>query len=87
MPPAQKRVTDEMFIVAAEALAEQVTKQNLAMGMIYPPQSRILEASLHIAARVAAYVFERDLASVDRPNDINARIEAQAYRPAYLAQN
>jgi malate dehydrogenase (oxaloacetate-decarboxylating)(NADP+) len=79
------RVTDEMFIVAAEALAEQVTKQNLAMGMIYPPQSKIFEASLHVAARVAEYVFDQNLARVDRPNDIEARIQSQVYRPTYLA--
>ena len=47
------RVTEEMFIVAAKAVAEQVTEENLAAGLIYPPQSRILEASLHVAERVA----------------------------------
>ena len=37
-----KRVTEEMFIVAAKAVAEQVTEANLATGLIYPPQSHIL---------------------------------------------
>ena len=36
------RVTEEMFIVAAQAVAEQVTEENLSMGLIYPPQSRFL---------------------------------------------
>ena len=34
------RVTEEMFIVAAQAVAEQVTEEGLAMGLIYPPQSQ-----------------------------------------------
>src|SRR4029077_2377672 len=36
-----KRVTEEMFIVAAQAVAEQVTEEDLSVGLIYPPQSRI----------------------------------------------
>lgn len=36
------RVTDEMFIVAAQAVAEKVTEKNLSAGLIYPPQSHIL---------------------------------------------
>jgi malate dehydrogenase (oxaloacetate-decarboxylating)(NADP+) len=36
------RVTEEMFIVAAQAVAGQVTEEDLAMGLIYPPQSHIL---------------------------------------------
>jgi malate dehydrogenase (oxaloacetate-decarboxylating)(NADP+) len=39
------RVTEQMFIIAAKALAEQVTDENLSTGLIYPPQSRILDAS------------------------------------------
>ena len=52
-----KRVTEEMFIVAAQAVAEQVTEENLSIGLIYPPQSHILEASLHVAERIAALHF------------------------------
>ena len=77
------RVTDEMFIVAAQAVAEQVTEENLANGLIYPPQSRILEASLHVAERVATCIFDRGLAGVTRPDDIGALIRARVYRPAY----
>jgi malate dehydrogenase (oxaloacetate-decarboxylating)(NADP+) len=77
------RVTEEMFIVAAKAVAEQVTEENLATGLIYPPQSRILEASLHVAERVATYIFDKGLARVPRPDDIGALIRARAYRPVY----
>ena len=77
------RVTEEMFIVAAQAVAEQVTEENLAMGLIYPPQSRILEASLHVAERIAACIFEKGLARVPRPDDVGALIRARAYRAVY----
>jgi malate dehydrogenase (oxaloacetate-decarboxylating)(NADP+) len=78
-------VTQEMFIVAAKAVAEQVSAESLATGLIYPPQSRILEASLHVAQRIAEYIFDKQLARVPRPDDIQAHIRACAYRPVYRA--
>ena len=77
------RVTEEMFIVAAKAVAEQVTDEDLSVGLIYPPQSRIFEASLHVAERVASYIFDQGLARVPKPDDIGALIRARAYRPVY----
>ena len=77
------RVTEEMFIVAAKAVAEQVTDEDLSVGLIYPPQSRILEASLHVAERVASYIFDKGLARVPRPDDIGSLIRTRAYRPVY----
>ena len=77
------RVTGEMFIVAAKAVAEQVTDEDLATGLIYPPQSRILEASLHVAEQVAEHIFAAGLARVPRPDDIGALIRDCAYRPVY----
>jgi malate dehydrogenase (oxaloacetate-decarboxylating)(NADP+) len=64
-------------------VAEQVTKANLANGLIYPPISNILDASLHVAERVAAHIFDKGLARVARPKDIGAFIRARAYRPVY----
>jgi malic enzyme len=77
------RVTEEMFIVAAKAVAEQVAEENLASGLIYPPQSHILAASLHVAERVAGYIFDNGLARVPRPDNLGALIRARAYRPVY----
>ena len=81
-----KRVTEEMFIIAARAVAEQVTEANLATGLIYPPTSNILDASLHTAARIAEYIFDHDLAGIARPDDIDAHVRARAYKPVYPAQ-
>jgi malate dehydrogenase (oxaloacetate-decarboxylating)(NADP+) len=78
-----KRVTEEMFIVAAKAVAEQVTDESLETGLIYPPQAKILDASLHVAARVAEHIFDKDLARVPRPDDIEGYIRERAYKPTY----
>lgn len=77
------RVTEDMFIVAARAVAELVTQEELDSGLIYPPQHDIRKASLHVAARIAERIFDKGLARVPRPADIAAHIEAMAYQPAY----
>jgi len=77
------RVTERMFIVAAKAVSEQVTQADLDSGLIYPPQSQILDASLHTAARIAEYIFDQGLARVPRPTDIEAHVRERAYRPVY----
>jgi malate dehydrogenase (oxaloacetate-decarboxylating)(NADP+) len=78
-----KRVTDEMFIEAAHAVADQVTSEQLKLGMLFPPQSNILEVEVQTAARVAKLVFDADLARVDRPADIEAFIRRHVYKPEY----
>jgi malate dehydrogenase (oxaloacetate-decarboxylating)(NADP+) len=78
-----RRVTDEMFIRAAQSVAEQVTQDGLDMGLIYPPQSAILKTSLHVAVKVAELIFERGLAGVDRPADVKGFVESKVYQPHY----
>ena len=78
-----KRVTDEMFIAAAEAVAEQVTAAELEAGLIYPPQSTILKTETHAAKRVAEVIFARGLARVGEPKELDAFIESHIYQPKY----
>jgi malate dehydrogenase (oxaloacetate-decarboxylating)(NADP+) len=78
-----KRVTDEMFIAAARAVADQVTKQQLEEGMLYPPQANLLEVELNAASKIAALIFARGLARVDKPADVSAFIRSHAYEPRY----
>jgi len=80
-----KRVTEAMFIVAAKAVAEQVTQQQLDTGLIYPPQSQIFETSIHVAVKVAERIFEDKLARIPRPADIEEHIRTWLYRPEYPA--
>lgn len=78
-----KRVTDEMFLAVARALAELVTPAELETGLVYPSQSAIFETEMHVARRIAEVVFARDLARLERPQDLEAFIHSQAYKPEY----
>ena len=80
-----RRVIDEMFIEAAHAVADQVRPDQLRLGMLFPPQSDILEVEIQTAARVARLVFDSGLARVDRPTDMVAFIREHVYTPQYSA--
>ncbi len=76
-------VTDEMFSEAARALADQVTPGDLKLGRLYPPLSSIREVSAHIAAAVAEVAWRRDLATLERPEDVLGYVKSQMYQPVY----
>jgi len=78
-----KRVTDEMFIEAGQAVADQVPTELLNQGLLYPLQSNILETEILTAARVAKLVFDSGLARVERPRDMVAFIREHVYEPGY----
>ena len=77
------RVTNEMFAVAARTLAKQVSDQALADGLLFPPLSAIRGVSVKIAAAVAGVAFERKLATVSLPRDMEAFIREHVFEPVY----
>jgi malate dehydrogenase (oxaloacetate-decarboxylating)(NADP+) len=78
-----RRITDECFIVAAQASADQISPDLRAKGMLFPGQDNILETEITTATRVAEFMFDEGLAQVKRPRDIRAWIEGQLYKPQY----
>jgi malate dehydrogenase (oxaloacetate-decarboxylating)(NADP+) len=77
------RVTDEMFLKAAESLAARTSDAELSVGLIYPPLDRIHRSAVDVAVDVAELIFARGLARVERPRDVDAWIRAKVYEPAY----
>jgi malate dehydrogenase (oxaloacetate-decarboxylating)(NADP+) len=79
------RITDEMFLAAAQTLADYVTPADLDQGSLLPPLSNIREVSAHIAVAVAEVAFERGLASRSRPENMLELVKAHVYDPHYPA--
>ncbi len=77
------RVTDEMFAVAAQTLAQLTTAEDLAKGRIYPSLTRIREVSAAIATAVAELAYKRDIARHALPANIAAYVRTQMYEPSY----
>jgi malate dehydrogenase (oxaloacetate-decarboxylating)(NADP+) len=79
------RVTDEMFLAAAHALAAEVSEGDLAQGSLYPPLTRVREVSARIATAVAEVAHARGLATKSQPADVLADIREQMYEPRYTS--
>lgn len=78
-----RRVTDEMFFVAAKTLAGFVTEEDLACGSLFPSLNQIRKVSLAIAEAVAVVAYQKGLARRSRPKDLRAYLASQMYEPSY----
>jgi malate dehydrogenase (oxaloacetate-decarboxylating)(NADP+) len=78
-----RRITERMFLVAAQALAHEVTPADLALGRIYPPLSNIRDVSSAIATSVAREAYRCGVATLPEPIDLRDAIRQQMYEPYY----
>jgi malate dehydrogenase (oxaloacetate-decarboxylating)(NADP+) len=78
-----RRVTNEMFSVAAKTLASLVSEEDLEQGSLFPPLTKIREVSLAIATAVAEVAYERALAAAPKPEDLQSFIKSRMYEPIY----
>ena len=78
-----KHVTNDMFLAAAHALAEQVSASDLAQGSLYPALPRIREVSARIATAVAEAAYREGLAGSARPVDLEAHMRSKMFDPRY----
>ena len=78
------KLRDDMFIVAAEALAKLVTDEDRARGAIYPPISPIRNISAHIAKAVAQRAYDSGLATEQpKPSDLHDAALQNMYDAEY----
>lgn len=78
-----RHVPDEMFSAAAQALAREVSPDDLAQGRVYPPLARIREVSAAIAAAVSEVAYKLDLATKPKPANLWGYLRSLMYVPEY----
>lgn len=76
-------LTDEMFVSAARALANEVSNAELKAGQLFPPLKRIREVSPTVAAAVAEVAYDRGIAKKRRPKNLMKYIKSRMYEPVY----
>jgi malate dehydrogenase (oxaloacetate-decarboxylating)(NADP+) len=76
-------ITEDMFLTAAQVLADQVGQEELDKGMIYPPLNNIREVSYNIALAVAEHAYAGKTTKTERPKDLENKIRDYMYDPRY----
>ena len=76
------RVTDEMFMAAAQALAETVTATEPGQSIL-PPLSDIRSVSRMIAVAVAEQAQAEGLAPARSAEELEAAVTARMWEPEY----
>ncbi|XP_017268582.1 NADP-dependent malic enzyme [Kryptolebias marmoratus] len=79
-----RHITEDVFLTAAEALAQLVTENDLAEGRLYPPLSSIRDVSLKLAAKIMEHAYEHNMATLrPEPSDKDAYIRSICYSTDY----
>jgi malate dehydrogenase (oxaloacetate-decarboxylating) len=79
-----REITDEMFLLAAQTLAEMVSEDRLAAGALYPAVSDLREVSREIAAKVVCQSRDCGVGRLYRDDEVYDAIEAAMWFPDYL---
>ncbi|XP_071412303.1 NADP-dependent malic enzyme, mitochondrial isoform X1 [Pithys albifrons albifrons] len=79
-----RHISDDIFLLTAEVIADEVTEQNLAEGRLYPPLNSIRDVSLKIAVKIVDWAYKHGFASWHpEPADKEAFVKQLIYSPDY----
>ena len=78
-----RRISDAMLLAAARQVAAETTDADRKVGLVYPPQGRLLATELAVARCVAEVAIDTKLATQPRPEDLEAHIRRLTYDPTY----
>lgn len=79
-----ERITDEMFLDAAHALARSVEPSDLAEGSLFPKLSRIRAISSEVACSVVRRGVQQGHARANLLDGLEERVQAAMWFPDYL---
>ena len=78
------RVTDDLFMVAAKALAACSPSINNPIGNLLPPLSDIREVSLNVALAVAKAAVASGVAAPHTDTEVEKIVRDHVWTPVYL---
>jgi malate dehydrogenase (oxaloacetate-decarboxylating) len=79
-----REVPDEVFHVAARALAASVGEERLRAGALFPEQRELREASARVATAVVRYASEHRLGRHIPEDQIEETVRASMWYPDYV---
>lgn len=78
-----ERITEDMFLAAAKAVADLVSEEDLSVGSIYPQLENIRDVSIQIAIAVAEEAIKSDISTIESSDNLKQKIQDYMYDPAY----
>ncbi len=79
-----RTITESMFLVAARALAAQVSDERLADGALYPPVEALADISRAVALAVGQAAMASGVAGISPGTDLATAIDEAMWHPAYV---
>ena len=79
-----REITDEMFLLAAQTLADMVSPERLAAGALYPAVSELREVSRQIAMKVVCQSRDCGVGRLYRDEEVLDAVDSAIWYPAYL---
>jgi malate dehydrogenase (oxaloacetate-decarboxylating) len=73
-----------MFLVAARALAAQVSDERIAEGGLYPAVQTLADISRIVALAVAREAVASGVAGIDPRTDLATAVDEAMWHPAYV---
>ncbi|KPK12212.1 MAG: hypothetical protein AMJ62_15970 [Myxococcales bacterium SG8_38] len=77
-------ISDEMFLAAAQTLADCVSEERLALGAIFPNQSELRDVSFRIACAVVRCAREARLGRAIPDDQIESSVRSAVWYPSYI---
>lgn len=80
-----RKITDDMVLEAAYALADYTEDRYLRHGLVYPPIADLRETSVRVAARVLGKAVQQGISRREGlPDDVDAYVRERFWEPRYL---
>ena len=78
-------ISEDIFLIAAQTVAENVSQDVLERGSLYPPLSTIKECSLKIASKICQYGYDSGLSIF--VFDLKGIFSENSFEFTYLCQD
>jgi malic enzyme len=79
-----EQIDEEIFLVAARALADSVSDERLEQGALFPDASELREVSARIATAIVRYASARQLGLQVSGTDVDALVADSIWFPEYV---
>jgi len=73
-------ITEDLFLLSAQAVAGNVKEEDLEKGSLYPPLNSIRECSIDIAVKIAQYAYAKGWSSYVARSGVGSRCSI-AHKP------